>query len=143
MSLDTDTLARCIQTLEKSLLKLTEAEAGSIDYEVYRNAVIKGFELTLEVGGKLLRKALKMFAAAPRPVDELTYKDVFRQAAKHGLLDDAAVTRWFAYRDNRNSTAHDYGEKLAEETLALLPSFLTDARQLETALKEAFVRARS
>jgi len=27
------------------------------------------------------------------------------------------VERWFAYRDNRNDTAHDYGEGFANETL--------------------------
>ncbi|MEN8219100.1 MAG: hypothetical protein ABFS56_22570 [Pseudomonadota bacterium] len=30
--------------------------------------------------------------------------------------------RWFEYRDNRNNTAHDYGEHFAESTLKLFPS---------------------
>jgi len=29
--------------------------------------------------------------------------------------------RWLEYRDNRNDTAHDYGEGFANDTLALLP----------------------
>lgn len=74
-------------------------------------------------------------------MDELTYKDVLRHAAKHGLLDSAAVERWFAYRDNRNSTAHDYGKGFAEETLVLMPDFLMDARRLETSLHEKFGHA--
>ncbi len=135
MKLNTDSLSRCIQTLEASLVRLRGTETGSVDYEIFRNAVVQGFELTLETAGKLLRKALKPYAASPRFADELTYKDVFRHAARHGLVDTSAVERWFEYRDNRNSTAHDYGAGFAEETLVLLPRFLADARSLEGALK--------
>jgi nucleotidyltransferase substrate binding protein (TIGR01987 family) len=141
VSLRTEHLARCLQTLEKTLERLRNAPEDSIDYEIYRNAVVKGFELTLETSGKLLRKAVKMYAGSPRTVDEMTFKDVLRQASKHGLLDPAAVERWFAYRDNRNSTAHDYGESFAKETLALMPDFLSDGRGLETILREKFGHA--
>ncbi len=141
MNLTTEHLARCIETLEKSLGHLRGVQAGSIDYEIFRNATVKGFELTLETAGKLLRKAVKSYVGNPRSVDELTFKDVFRHAAKHGLLDSAAVERWFSYRDNRNSTAHDYGEGFAEETLALLPGFITDARRVEKTLREKFGHA--
>lgn len=138
MNLNTDHLARCIRTLESSLALLDKAEPESIDYEVYRNAVVKGFELVLETSGKLLRKALKAYGGSPKAVDELFYKDVPRHAGKHGLLTPEAIQRWFAYRDNRNSTAHDYGEGFAKETLALMPDFMADARNLETTLRKRF-----
>jgi nucleotidyltransferase substrate binding protein (TIGR01987 family) len=141
MSLRTEHLARCLQTLEKSLDQLARAPAESIDYEIYRNAVVKGFESTLETAGKLLRKAVKTYTGTPRAVDELTFKDVFRHATIHGLMDSDAVERWFAYRDDRNSTAHDYGRGFAEETLSLMPEFLQDARRLEAALRERFGHA--
>jgi nucleotidyltransferase substrate binding protein (TIGR01987 family) len=136
--MNTNHLARCIQTLESSLLFLEQAPDASIEYEVYRNAVVKGFELTLESAGKLLRKALKSYTGRPRAVDELSYKEVLRHAAKHGLLETETVSRWFAYRENRNDTAHDYGVAFAEETLVLLPAFITDARTLEETLREKF-----
>ena len=136
MNLRTEHLGRCIQTLEKSVVQLNQTEPNTIDYEILRNAAVKGFELTLETAGKLLRKALKSYTGSPRAVDELTYKDVLRHAAKHALMDTSAVERWFAYRDNRNNTAHDYGIGFAEETLVLLPAFITDARALETTLRE-------
>jgi nucleotidyltransferase substrate binding protein (TIGR01987 family) len=141
MSLRTEHLARCLQTLESSLVQLRQAPAGSIDYEIYRNAAVKGFELTLETTGKLLRKAIKSYTGNPRAVDELIYKDVLRQAAKHGLMDAATVERWFTYRDNRNNTAHDYGEGFAEETLGLRPDFIADARRIESTLREKFGHA--
>jgi nucleotidyltransferase substrate binding protein (TIGR01987 family) len=130
MSLDVQHLNRCIQTLESSLTMLDASVPASVEYEVFRNAAIKGFELTLETAGKLLRKALKPYFGAAREVDQLTYKDIFRHAAKHGLLSIEETERWFAYRDNRNNKAHDYGEVFARETLALLPGFLADAKAL-------------
>ncbi len=136
--MNTDHLARCIRTLESSLAFLDQASNGSVEYEVFRNAVIKGFELTLETAGKLLRKALKSFTGKPRAVDQLSFKDVFRHAAKHGLLETETVARWFSYRENRNDTAHDYGQAFALETLALLPAFIEDSRALEKTLSDKF-----
>lgn len=133
--LNTDHLSQCIQTLEVSLSYLNQSEPNSINHEIYRNAAIKGFELALETSGKLLRKALKAYAANPRSVDELTFKEVLRQAAKHNLICTDAVERWFSYRDNRNNTAHDYGLAFAELTLKLLPQFLIDASTLQKALQ--------
>lgn len=141
MKLNTEHYVRCIKTLETSLILLERADPKSIDYEIFRNAVVKGFELTLETAGKLLRKALKAYTGQPREVDALTYKDLLRQAAKHDLMNTDAVERWFVYRDNRNSTAHDYGVGFAEDTLKLLPGFIADARQLEATLKERLGRA--
>lgn len=141
MNLDTEHLVRCIRTLESSIAHLRQAEPESIDYEIFRNAVVKGFELTLEISGKLTRKALKEFTGSSRAVDELSYKDVFRHAVKHGLMDAEEIRRWFVCRDNRNSTAHDYGIGFAEETLDLLPQFIRDARRLESVLREKFGNA--
>jgi nucleotidyltransferase substrate binding protein (TIGR01987 family) len=136
MNLNTDHYTRRIRTLETSLVQLEKAEPESIEYDVFRNAVVKGFELTLETAGKLLGKALKAYTGRPRDVDALTYKDVLRHAAKHDLVETDEVQRWFAYRDNRNNTAHDYGVGFAEDTLKLMPGFISDARRLEVTLRE-------
>lgn len=138
MALNTDHFKQCIATLRSSLDYLQKTTPDTIEYEIYRNAAIKGFELSLETAGKLLRKTLKLFSSNPREVDELIFKDVLRQAAKHGLMDSEAVKRWFKYRDNRNNTAHDYGKAFAEETLKLLTPFIEDANSLyEVLLKKS------
>ena len=141
MSIHTTHLERSLQTLDASLKALQKAPADSIEFEIYRNAVIKGFELTLEVSGKLLRKALKTYNASAKEVDSLPYKECFRLAAKHGLFSTDLVERWFKYRDNRNSTSHDYGLAFAEETLALLPSFIADVHVIIERLNETFSQA--
>lgn len=134
MPLQTKHLTRCLTTLEAALAQLSHAKAASVEYEIYRNAVIKGFELSLETSGQLLRRGLKAYFANPAAVDDLTYKDVLRHAAKHRLMTPEEVERWFTYRDSRNLTAHDNGEALAEDTLKVLPQFIADARILASIL---------
>jgi len=134
MTLNTDQLNKCVLTLEKSLQLLNKAEPNSLEYEIYRNATVKGFELTLETSGKLLRKKLKSYFTLPREVDDLIFKDVLRHANMHGLLHADEVKRWFKYRDNRNNTAHDYGLGFAEQTLKLLPEFIADVKHLQKKL---------
>ena len=134
MTLNFDNLARCIQTLSRSLYHLEHSEPDGDDYEVYRNAVIKGFELTLETSGKLHPKVLCEYMANPNAVNSLIFKDVFRQAAHYNFMSLEEVERWFAYRDNRNNTAHDFGVEFAEKALILIKNFLSDAAQLHQTL---------
>jgi nucleotidyltransferase substrate binding protein (TIGR01987 family) len=135
MEIQTEYFDRSIRTLREALKALDSADPESIHYDLYRAASVKTFEISLELGGKLLRKALKPYFATPKEVDRLVFKDVFRHAVKHGILDTSAVTRWMDYRDNRNTTAHDYGEGFANSTLKLLPQFLADAEELSRVLK--------
>ncbi len=59
MTLNTDHLNRCIQTLRSSLTFYEKAEPDSIDQEIFRNAIVKGYELAQETSFKLLKKALR------------------------------------------------------------------------------------
>jgi nucleotidyltransferase substrate binding protein (TIGR01987 family) len=144
MSLTVEHLLKTTLTLERALSSLQAMGSGdlsedqSISYDLYRSAAIKSFELSLEATGKLLRKALKQFNASPRSVDSLVFNDLFRHAGKHGMLDEASVVRWIGYRANRNETAHDYGVAFANETLALLPSYLKDVRDLAAKIQGVF-----
>jgi hypothetical protein len=72
MSLNTDHLLRTAATLEQALIAIRkETDAESVMYDLYRNAAIKSFELSLETAGKLTRKALKAFGGSPREIDKL------------------------------------------------------------------------
>jgi nucleotidyltransferase substrate binding protein (TIGR01987 family) len=136
MKIDTTYYERCVSTLEKAHSLLLNANPEEIDYDMYRSACIKEFEIILEQSGKLLRKVLKPYFHSSKEVDKLYFKDVFRQAVLRGLITTDACERWLEYRDNRNNTAHDYGVNFAEETLQLLPQFMEDARQLAEMIKE-------
>ena len=134
--LNLDHLRRCIATLQSSLSLYGRADPDSIEQEVFRNAIVKGYELTQEVVFKLLKKALKVFGHGGRTLEATPIKDILRLAAVHDLLTLEEVERWFRYRDNRNNTAHDYGEGFARETLTLMPGFLEDVARLADRLEE-------
>ena len=138
MNLNTDHLKRCIQTLRSSLTFYERAAPDSIDQEIYRNAIVKGYELAQETSFKLLKKALRDYGYGAKKLDSTPVKDVLRLSATHGLMTLEEVERWFAYRDNRNNTAHDYGEGFAKETLSLIPNFITDVARLEAVLRERY-----
>lgn len=136
MSINTHFLVRCISILEAAQAELPGHAPESIMYDIYRAACVKEFEISLELSGKLLRKRLRPYFASNRQADGLNFKDCFRHAAKHGLISMEACERWLEYRDNRNSTAHDYGEDFAEATLKLLPYFIADATELASVIAE-------
>lgn len=135
MSINTEYLEKCLCTLEKAYSLIKTTEEGSIDYEMYRNALVKGFEMTLEQSGKLLRKRLEPYFASKKSVDILTFRDLFRNANKFSLITDEEASRWLKYRDNRNNTAHDYGRAFAEETLSLIDNFIADTKRLKSVIE--------
>lgn len=51
----------------------------------------------------------------------MNFKDIFRYAAKYGLITLEESERWLIYRDYRNDTAHDYGVNFADSVLEILP----------------------
>ena len=137
MSIDTTFLRRCIASLERAVLEIERLDdSEDVLYDIYRAACVKEFELVLEQSGKLLRKRLAAYFASNRQADRLNFKDLFRHAARHDLIGAFAVERWLRYRDNRNDTAHDYGEDFAETTLTLLPAFVEDATALADMIEQ-------
>jgi nucleotidyltransferase substrate binding protein (TIGR01987 family) len=136
MLIDTGYYERCIKTLQNAYALLIKEDPETINYEMYRSACIKEFEIILEQSGKLLRKTLQPYFGTSKEVDKLYFKDLFRHAVLRSLIPDETCERWFEYRDNRNSTAHDYGVNFAEKTLTLLPVFIADALDLAQIIKE-------
>lgn len=141
MSLTTDHLRRCVDTLQASLTFWERAEPGSVEQEVFRNAIIKGYELTQETSFKPLNKVLRNFGYGASKLDSSSVKELLRMAATHNLMTLDEVERWFSYRDNRNNTAHDYGEGFAHITLSLMPDFLLDVATLEENLRKQIRQA--
>ncbi len=117
-----------LATLEVALHAVERTAKDDALYDVFRLAVIKSFDLTIELSAKLLRKSLRSYGGASRSVDMLSFNETIRFAGQTGMLD--AVARWLIYRANRNSTAHDYGEDFVTQTVTLLPAYLRDAHAL-------------
>ena len=133
--ISTEYLERCLKTLQKSYEMINRVDRDTIENEMYRNSLVKSFEMTLEQSGKLLKKKILPLFASKREIDRLTFKDIFRHAFRCSLIDESAVTRWFKYRDNRNNTSHDYGQEFADETLSLIEEFIVDAQNLKQVIE--------
>lgn len=125
MTLDSRHMSDRLVTLAVALGVLQTTAPTDPLYEVYRLAVIKSLELTIELNAKLLRKALRTYSGTPRSVDTMTFNETFRAAGQVGIIDTDAVARWLRYRANRNSTAHDYGESSSPKRSCCSPSIST------------------
>ena len=129
--IDTTYVRRCIKTLEHALAALgAQDSADDVLHDISGRHASRSSNWSWSRAGKLLKKRLRPWFASNRQADQLAFKDVFRHAARHGLIPAEACERWLEYLDNRNDTAHDYGEGFAEATLKLLPRFVDDARNV-------------
>jgi len=83
--------------------------------DIQRAGTIKAFEFCFELSWKYLKVLVEGDAglvASPR--------SVFREAAKHGFIDNPAD--WFNFLETRNITAHTYVDKVAEEVYEVIKS---------------------
>ena len=136
-TLNTDFLVRCVNTLDSAFTQVRSRGQDDELYDIFLAASVKEFEIVREQSGSLLKRRLRSYFASNRQADRLTFKDIFRHAALHGLIGVEASERWMAYPDNRNDTAHDYGEGFAETTIGLLEQFIPDARELARIIGDA------
>ena len=123
-----------ISSLKKATASLRDAMQQQEDQYV-RDAAIQRFEYTFELAWKMLKRYLKMKMG----IEEHTIKDVFRESAKVGLIDDPEV--WFAYLKARNLTTHTYNEMTAEETYVVAKDFLKDVEAMLVELEKGLARS--
>jgi nucleotidyltransferase substrate binding protein (TIGR01987 family) len=102
------------------------------DDELARDGVIKRFDYSIDMCWKLMQRYLKD-ALNTDETQIRTKRDIFREAARHGLID--APERWFNYYDARNKTAHIYRAEIAENVYGKVASFLDDADAFMKELK--------
>src|SRR5256885_2525846 len=99
-----------LTAFQKALLSL-ENILGEEEDEIVRDAAIQRFEYTYELAWKMIKRHLEW--AGNGEAGTLTRRDLFREAARTGLIADADV--WFEYHQARNETSHTYEETAAEE----------------------------
>jgi nucleotidyltransferase substrate binding protein (TIGR01987 family) len=114
-----------LDELKKALGRLKEALAIQKS-DIVRDSVIQRFEFTVELSWKVLQRYLKSSGVG----ELLTPKNVFREAAKLGMVKDPEA--WIRFVDARNLSNHTYKESLAEEVYAialLLPPYAEELVQ--------------
>lgn len=97
-------------------------------FRQFRNSVIQCFEFSYELCWKMLKRRLQIDMPSPSNLDELSFNDMMREAAKRGFISDPLV--WMEYRKERNLTSHAYDEKMAQEVYETALAFIHDAEHL-------------
>jgi len=114
-----------LDELKKALHRLKEALAVPKS-DIVRDSVIQRFEFTVELSWKVLQRHLKSSGV----IEPVTPKNVFREAAKLGIVNDPEA--WIRFVDACNLSSHTYKESLAEEVYAsalLLPPYAEELVQ--------------
>lgn len=135
MKIDPIFLEKSINNLDYTYEKLINIKIHDKEYEIFNVIAISEIDHILEQSGKLLKKILKLYSYSSKAVDILYFKDIYRHAVLHSIMDSQECERWLTYRDHRNNTAHDYGEEFANEILNIIPQFIIDAKRLLESIK--------
>lgn len=135
-TLDLSALERCLATLERAHARLVVTSPTDDDHDLFRAACVKEFELILEIVVKLLRRVLREYVTSTRELNTLPFKHILRLSAQHGLLSLDEVDRWLLHRDNRNTSAHEYGMQFAEKIVTNLPMFISDTHAVLNKLRQ-------
>ncbi len=133
MPLDLSSLQRAIDALARSLrVAQAIAQMDAELQETVRAGVIQNFEVAYELCWKFIQRWLRENRVAPEADFPRTRKDLFRLAAREGLIADPLS--WFAYGDARSLTAHTYDPSQALLVYQMATQFLDDARDLAARL---------
>ncbi len=86
------------------------------------------FEIVYELCWKFIQRWLRINGTPDEAEHLLTRKDLFRLAARYGLIDDPQP--WFEFGDARNLTSHTYNAAEADAVLAQATPLAHAARSL-------------
>lgn len=129
-SLDLTSLQKALDSLA-SAIERTEREQSD---DMLRDSVIQRFEYTYELCWKMLKRRLKLDAPSPETIDEMSFREMIREGAERGLIDDPVA--WFHYREKRNLSSHTYDEDIARDVYQAARAFLPDAKNLFSKLQK-------
>lgn len=115
-----------LEPFRRALQSLDTAFAMSPLEEIVRDGTIQRFEYTYELAWKMIKRHFEW--RGDTGIDILSRKDVYREAARSGHINDPAP--WFHYNEARNATSHDYARTKADKTYELVKEFAVDARYL-------------
>lgn len=94
--------------------------------DLARDGAIQRFEYTYELCWKYMKRHLEWNGILDSY--RLSKKDIFRQAARSGLISDPE--RWFLHHEARNESSHAYDENVAAKVFGNIAAFAQDAHEL-------------
>ena len=136
MSLDLSTLTASIGALQRALhASATSAQSADFSPEVreaVKAGVIQNFEVAYQQSWKMMWRWLEANPVAG-DVSGASMRQVYRLAAKAGMIDD--IDLWMKFHQARNQSSHTYNVKMAELVLAISSQFLPEAQRVLGALE--------
>ncbi|MHB8765813.1 MAG: HI0074 family nucleotidyltransferase substrate-binding subunit [Deferrisomatales bacterium] len=139
MPLDLSSLRKAVEALDATLDRCQDdallAGLDAVTRNALRAGAIQHFEFTFELCWKFVQRWLRENGAPEDADHPRTRKELFRLAARRGLVADPLP--WFAYGDARNLTAHTYNEDQAAAVYETTRQFAIDARSLLQRLEAA------
>lgn len=136
MALELESLRKTIGALQRSL-QAAHSSIASLDaalQETVRAGVIQHFEMAYEQCWKFMQRWMRV-NVSPEDADyPRTRKELFRMAARQGLISDPIP--WFSFSDARNLSAHTYDEAQAVSVYDTARLFLPHALELLARLEE-------
>ena len=130
MALNLQSLAKSIAALRTSI-EVYDRNWGGVDEDMQdtlRAGVIQNFEVAYEQSWKMLQRWIRSNVSPEEAEHPRTRKELFRIAARRGLIQDPAP--WFEYAEARNMTSHTYDEDSALSVFATAREFVADAEFL-------------
>ena len=117
MSVSLNQLEKAHAALQRAIAVYDRVLLGAdIDLqETTRSGVIQNFEVVYEQSWKVLRRWMMHYLSIPES-EIMQRRQLYRLAAKHGLLDD--VEAWWDFHAARNMTSHTYSPPVALEVAA-------------------------
>ncbi len=101
--------------------------------EALKAGVIQTFEVAYEQSWKMLKRWLSVNPLAG-DVDGVPMRQLYRVAAKAGLIDD--IERWMDFHKARNQTSHTYNCAVAQVVFDMAPVFAQQAQHLLSMLED-------
>lgn len=136
MALNLQSLAKSVAALHTSI-EVCDKNWGAVDEDMQdtlRAGVIQNFEVAYEQSWKMLQRWIKGNVSPEDAEHPRTRKELFRIAAREGLIQDPAP--WFEYAAARNMTSHAYDEDSALSVFATAREFVSDAETLLRRLED-------
>ena len=125
--LDLSPFRDALEELEKTYTRAMtpDIRADHEVYNVYRTAVVKGYEYTYSLSVKYIERFIEMQGTERITDDDINFRDLLRIALEYGIICD--IDAWLDYRNNRNATSHGYQASIADRIFKAAPALIQDA----------------
>lgn len=124
--LEISALENAFRSLSETVEELADLAWFNQQKPIIQDTLIAGaiqkFEFVYELSLKMMKRQLKLLAISDEQVEADNFRDILRDAAKYGLIEN--IEAWVAYRKMRNITSHTYDQNKAQEVYNGISDFL-------------------